>query len=113
SGLLRVEGHTRPNLSQTMAYFDEHLANSDYLVAWLDAFSGGAKLGRSEIHRAVNFRPGEDPIPNQTLRLENQHVPPDILGILPRSALWRFQLPFWNNVGMRFVNMGKFYAAHF
>lgn len=113
SGLLHVEGHTRPNLSQTMAYFDEHLANSDYLVAWLDAFSGGAKLGRSEIHRAVNFRPGEDPIPNQTLRLENQHVPPDILGLLPRSALWRFQLPFWNNVGMRFVNMGKFYAAHF
>jgi FAD/FMN-containing dehydrogenase len=111
SGLLHVEGLTKPNLGETMAYFDGHLHNSDYLVAWLDAFSKGAKLGRSEIHRANYLRPGEDPHPNQTLRVSNQHVPSDILGFFPRSALWRFQLPFWNNTGLRFVNMAKFYAA--
>jgi FAD/FMN-containing dehydrogenase len=33
------------------------------------------------------------------------------MGFFPRSALWRFQVPFWNYVGMRFVNMGKYYAA--
>lgn len=111
SGLLDVEGFTRPNLQQTMTYFNEHLHNSDYLVAWLDAFSKGKALGRSEIHRGHYLRPGVDPHPAQTLRLDNQHVPPDILGFLPRSALWRFQVPFWNNPGMRVVNMAKFYAA--
>lgn len=111
SGLMDVEGFTRPNLPETMVYFDDHLHNSDYLVAWLDAFSKGKALGRSEIHRAHYLRPGVDPHPTQTLRLENQHVPPDILGFFPRSALWRFQVPFWNNLGMRFVNMAKFYAA--
>jgi FAD/FMN-containing dehydrogenase len=111
SGLLNVEGLTRPNLHETMAYFDEHLHDSDYLVAWLDAFSGGKGIGRSEIHRATHLRPGEDPQPTQTLRLRYQHVPPDIMGFFPRSALWRFQVPFWNNLGMRFVNMAKYYAA--
>lgn len=111
SGLLNVEGLTKPNLHETMVYFDDHLQNSDYLVAWLDAFSKGNKLGRSEIHRGNYLRPGEDPHPAQTLRVPNQHVPSDIMGIFPRSALWRFQVPFWNNVGLKFVNMAKFYAA--
>lgn len=111
SGLLHVEGLVKPNLTQTLAYFDDHLHNADYLVAWVDAFSKGRALGRSEIHRANYLRPGEDPHPAQTLRLQNQHVPPDIMGILPRSALWRFQVPFWNKPGLRLVNMAKYYAA--
>ncbi|MCP4361090.1 MAG: FAD-binding oxidoreductase [Chloroflexi bacterium] len=111
SGLLNVEGLVKSNLQETMLYFEEHLHNSDYLVAWLDAFSGGRKLGRSEIHRGHYLRPGEDPHPHQTLKLENQHVPPDVMGFFPRSALWRLQRPFWNNLGLRFVNMGKYYAA--
>ncbi|HUM69619.1 MAG TPA: FAD-binding protein, partial [Chloroflexota bacterium] len=91
--------------------FEDHLHNSDYLVAWLDAFSKGKALGRSELHRAHYLRPGADPHPAQSLRLDNQHVPPDIMGFFPRSALWRFQVPFWNYFGMRFVNIGKYYAA--
>lgn len=111
SGMLYVEGLTRPNLHETLAYFDEYLPQSDYLVAWLDAFTKGRKLGRSEIHRGKYLLPGEDPAPGQTLRVPNQHVPAEILGFFPRSALWRFQVPFWNNFGMRYVNVAKFFAA--
>ena len=113
SGLLNVEGLTKPNLAETMAYFDEHLHDSDYLVAWSDAFARGKRLGRTEIHRANYLRPGEDPHPSQTLRVENQHLPENIMGIVPRSIIWRLQRPFWNNFGMRYVNLAKFYAAKF
>lgn len=111
SGLLHVEALVKPNLTTTMQWFEDHLHNSDYLVGWLDAFSKGKRLGRSELHRGIYLKPGEDPNPQQTLRLATQHIPPEIMGFFPRSALWRFQRPFWNNFGMRFVNIGKFYAA--
>ena len=111
SGLLHVEALTKPNLGSTMQWFEDHLHNSDYLVGWLDAFSTGQRLGRSELHRGIYLKPGEDPNPQQTLRLETQRIDPDIMGFFPRSALWRFQRPFWNHFGMRFVNIGKFYAA--
>ena len=113
SGLLNVEALTKPNLAETMAYFDSHLSNSDYLVAWGDAFARGKSLGRTEIHRANYLRPGEDPHPSQTLRVDRQHLPEDIMGILPRSIIWRFQRPFWNNFGMRYVNLVKFHTAQF
>lgn len=111
SGLLNVEGTTCPNLADSMAYFDAHLQDSDYVVGWLDAFVGGSVLGRSEMHRATMLPPGADPNPSQTLRLDAQRLPDAIMGILPNSMLWRFQKPFWNNFGMRFVNLGKFRAA--
>lgn len=111
SGLLHVEAVTRPNLGSTIQWFEEHLNDSDYLVGWLDAFSKGKQLGRSELHRAVHLKPGEDPKPQQTLRTDTQRIPPDVLGFFPRSVLWRFQRPFWNNSGMRLVNAAKFRAA--
>lgn len=111
SGLLQVEALIKPNLHTTMQWFEDHLHNSDYLVGWLDAFSKGKQLGRSELHRGLYLRPGEDPNPSHTLRLEYQRIDPDIMGFFPRSALWRFQRPFWNNFGMRWVNFAKFRAA--
>lgn len=111
SGLLQVEALIKPNLGTTMQWFEDHLHNSDYLVGWLDAFSKGRQLGRSELHRGLYLRPGEDPNPSHTLRLEYQRISPDIMGFFPRSALWRFQRPFWNNFGMRWVNFAKFRAA--
>ncbi len=111
SGLLNVEALVKPNLQETLTYFEEHLHNSDYLVGWTDAFSKGKALGRTEFHRGHYLRPDEDPNPTQTLRLQNQQISPEILGFFPRISLWRFQRPFWNTFGLRFVNMAKFYAA--
>ncbi|MEM7116235.1 MAG: FAD-binding oxidoreductase [Chloroflexota bacterium] len=113
SGLLNVEAVIRPTLGETIAYFDEHLHDSDYLVGWLDAFAKGNQFGRSELHRATLLAPDEDPNPRQSLRLSSQRLPDAIAGIIPNSIIWRFQRPFWNNLGMRFVNLGKFRAAKF
>lgn len=111
SGLLNVEAFTRPNLAETMQLVDAVKEDVDYVVGWLDAFSTGSALGRSEIHTACYLAPGEDPFPSQSLRRSNQHLPENVMGIIPRSIIWRFQRPFWNKFGMRFVNLGKFMAA--
>ena len=111
SGLLRVQGWIEPNLSKAMDYLEQNQKEADYQVGWIDAFTKGKRLGRAEMHRADYLLPGEDPYPSQTLRLENQAIPPNIMGLVPKSVIWRFQQPFWNNLGMRFVNLAKFNVA--
>lgn len=111
SGLVNVEGLTKPNLHETLQWFDDHLHNSDYLVGWVDAFATGKRLGRSELHRAVHLRQDEDPNPHQSLRLDGQRLPDNLMGVVPRSLIPLLQRPFWNHFGMPFVNAAKFYAA--
>jgi decaprenylphospho-beta-D-ribofuranose 2-oxidase len=111
SGLLTVDAIASRSLSQMMAQFDEHLPSSDYLVGWIDALAGGRGQGRGQIHKATYLLPGDDSNPNQTLRLENQNLPDTLLGFVPRSIMWLFMRPFMNNTGVRFVNLGKYYAS--
>jgi decaprenylphospho-beta-D-ribofuranose 2-oxidase len=111
SGLLRVEAINVGSLAEMIAVFEERIPASDYLVGWIDAFARGAHLGRGQIHQANYLAPGEDPKPTQTLRLENQQLPDTILGLVPKSILWRFMRPFTNRFGMRIVNMAKYRAS--
>jgi FAD/FMN-containing dehydrogenase len=111
SGLLRVEAINARSLAHMIEIFEQRLPESDYLVGWIDAFARGAKLGRGQIHQANYLEPGEDSRPAQTLRLENQMLPENILGVVPKSILWRFMRPFTNRFGMRIVNTGKYLAS--
>ena len=113
SGLINVESYCTRDLHETLDYFEEHVSEYDYFVGWLDAFPRGRTVGRADLHMARHLAPGEDPAPSQTLRLENQQLPANIMGIIPNSIIWRFQRPFWNNFGMRYVNMAKYWAARF
>lgn len=113
SGLLAVEALASRNLAEMMAQFEEQLSNSDYLVGWIDALAKGNSMGRGQIHRANYLLPDEDPISQQTLRLENQHLSDTIFGLIPRSIMWRFMRPFFNNLGVRFVNSGKYWSSRY
>lgn len=111
SGLLNVEAINIKSLRHMFEVFEQRIDDADYLVGWIDAFAGGKALGRGEVHDASYLKPGDDPNPAQTLRIEHQQLPDTILGILPKSILWRFMRPFMNNVGARFVNMAKFRSS--
>ncbi len=110
-GLLHVEPLSVPDLSAMFDVFEERLPGADYLVGWLDCFARGASLGRGLIHQANYFAPGEDNAPAQTLRVEAQELPDAILGLFPKSALWRLMKPFTNDVGVRAVNALKYHAS--
>ena len=111
SGKVKVEAIASRNLGEMFAQFREFRPKSDYLVGWVDCASAGDALGRGQIHRAIHFKPGEDPYPQQSLKLDKQHLNDTLFGIVPRSAMWRFMRPFFNSTGIPFVNMGKYYAS--
>ena len=111
SGMLKVRALASRNLAEMMAQFEELLPNSDYLVGWIDAFSGGRSLGRGQIHQAKYLPPGADRSSVQSLRLERQHIPQTMFGILPNSMMWRLMRPFMNDLGGRLANSGKYWAS--
>lgn len=111
SGLLEVEGATRPNLAASIRWFDENLEGSDYLVGWLDSTAKRSGFGRGEMHKARYLKPGEDPAPARTLALEAQAIADSILGIIPKSSMWFYMGFFFNNPGMTVVNAAKYLAA--
>jgi hypothetical protein len=88
--------------------FEGRLPGSDYLVGWVDCLSGGAKLGRGEIHQANYLDADEDPIGPQSFHTERQTLPTRILGF-PKDKLWHFlrPLPFFNHFGVRLMNTAK------
>lgn len=111
SGLLDVQTETQPDLAGMFAYFEANVDRSDYIVGWIDSFTKGSGLGRGDVHRANYLVPGADLAPSQTLRLENQHLTPNMFGVMPRSIIWIFMRPFMNNLGTAFVNMAKYQAG--
>ncbi len=111
SGLLHITPVGIKNLDHLFEVFEERLPQSDYLVGWLDCFGAGDGLGRGQVHQANYFAPGEDQNPNQTLRVENQELPDSILGIVPKSVMWRFMKPFVNDPGIRLINAAKYLSA--
>jgi len=108
SGLLDVETTSRANLGEMFAYFDEHVAHSDYTVGWIDSLATGKHTGRGDVHRAMYLPPGADPNPAQTLRLDNQHLGPNLFGVMPRSITWLFMRPLLNDTAWPLVNAGKY-----
>ena len=108
SGLLDVETGARANLAEMFSYFDENVAKSNYTVGWIDSLAGGAALGRGDVHKASYLPEGADPNPTQTMRLENQHLGPNLFGVVPRSITWMFMRPFVRSTGMKLVNFGKY-----
>lgn len=111
SGLLSVYALATHSIGEMIREFEARLEGADYLVGWIDCFSRGDKLGRGQIHEAHYLCGDEDPDPAQTLRVDNQELPETILGVIPKSIMWRFMAPFWNNVGMRLINWAKFTAS--
>jgi FAD/FMN-containing dehydrogenase len=88
--------------------FTARLETADYLVGWVDTFAAGAAAGRGLVHAARYLDPGEDLDARQTLRVERQELPDTILGVVPKSVVWRFMRPLTNALGVRAVNAAKY-----
>jgi len=111
SGLLTVHAWSVSDLSQHLRDLLENAPHHDYIVGWLDTTAGGKHLGRGQIHAADNLKEGVDPNAQETMRLQNQTLPPRIFGVFPKSALHYFMSPFTNNLGVWGVNTAKYIAS--
>jgi FAD/FMN-containing dehydrogenase len=110
SGLLRVVPVRVPSLDAMFDEFERRLAESDYLVGWMDCIASGTSLGRGQIHQANYVAADEDPDGAASLVTERQTLPSHVLGF-PKDRLWRLLRPALNNVGMRVVNAAKMFTS--
>ena len=108
SGLLSVTAFATRGFGHVIEEFEKRRHRADYLVAWIDCFAKGDQLGRGLVHEARYLHEGEDPSPAQSLRVENQELPDTLLGVLPKSVMWRLMKPFSNNLGMKLINSAKY-----
>lgn len=111
SGLLTVDAFPVPNLNRHLSALLDGAPHNDYIVGWLDTFAGGSSLGRGQIHAARYLHEGEDPKPQETMKLEKQILPPRIFGVFPKGLLYHFMKPFANNLGWSMVNLAKYIAS--
>ncbi|EMO61581.1 FAD binding domain protein [Leptospira borgpetersenii serovar Pomona str. 200901868] len=112
AGKMKVWPVVSKNLQDMFDYFEREYKSADYLVGWIDAFASGNSLGRGQIHKAVHLKKGEDPDFPENCKLEKQNLPSTFLGIIPKSWMWLFMIPFANNLGMRLVNFAKFVSGY-
>jgi FAD/FMN-containing dehydrogenase len=111
SGLMTVDARPVQNLHEHLTDLLENAPHNDYIVGWLDTTAGGKRLGRGQIHAANNLKEGEDPNPQETMRLEKQTLPPRIFGVIPKSSLHYFMSPFMINFGAWGINTAKYVSS--
>lgn len=104
SGDVRVLAVSCRNWSEQLEVFARYEDRCDYLVSWVDLFAAGRSSGRGLIHAAW-YVDRDDPA---SLTLEHQELPPRILGIFPKSQVWRLLKPFNNRLGMRLINAVRY-----
>jgi decaprenylphospho-beta-D-ribofuranose 2-oxidase len=103
SGLLDVTPVSCSGWDGQLSAFESWRDRADYMVSWVDAFGDGRGLFHAAAHAA-------EPAP-ETLRPEAQDLPERILGVLPKSQVWRF-LRLANRPGpMRLLNAAKHSAG--
>ena len=111
SGLMEVRGVSTHDLGEMMAVFEAEKGAADYLVGWIDCFPDGDRSGRGLVHVGRNLGPGEDLHSEATLDPAAQSLPQNILGVIPKSEMWRALRLFNHDPGMRFVNAAKYQAG--
>ena len=107
SGNLEVEAWAESNLKDMLLATDEG-KEEDYIVGWVDSTARGGGLGRGQMHSARYLEEGEDPDPVHTLNPSNQDLPDTIMGLVPKSIIWRFLKLGINNPGAWAGNTAKY-----
>lgn len=106
SGLLQVEERIAGSLDDMFELFEDGLERADHLLGWIDGYARGRSLGRGIVQLANPY--GDDPEPEKTLRPSYQDLPDTLLGVVPRSALWRLMKFGANDLGLRALNTARY-----
>ena len=107
SGNLEVKAWAEPNLRGVLDATDAN-KEEDYIVGWVDSTSRGRGLGRGQMHSARYLKEGEDPYPAVSLNPFNQDLPDTIMGLVPKSIVWRIMRLGLINLGAWAGNTAKY-----
>ena len=107
SGNLDVYAWAVPGLKEQLQGIDEN-KEKDYIVSWIDPTARGAGFGRGQLHSARYLAEGEDPDPATSLDPASQDLPSTIMGVIPKSIVWRIMKLGLINIGAWAANFGKY-----
>jgi decaprenylphospho-beta-D-ribofuranose 2-oxidase len=111
SGDLHVLPLSCANWDEHFEAFERYVPEADYQVSWIDCFGAGRASGRGQFHAAwYADEPGDTLI---SLRAEHQDLPDTVMGLVPKSMMWRALKLFNNRTGMRFVNAARHNASKY
>ncbi len=111
SGRMRVWGIPTRDLDDNLSMIEDLKDESDYLVGWIDLHAKGKALGRGEMHRAVQFKQGEDPDGESMLSPDRQDVPTTLFGVVPKGWIWPGMWLAHHLGFVPMVNWAKFQAG--
>jgi decaprenylphospho-beta-D-ribofuranose 2-oxidase len=109
SGDLKVLSLSCRNWEEQFELFERFEHDADYMVTWIDAFGKGPAAGRGQFH--AGWYVHDDPAKSRNLRPEHQELPDTVLGLVPKSIVWRALKLFCNRPGMRFMNRARHEAS--
>jgi decaprenylphospho-beta-D-ribofuranose 2-oxidase len=98
---LDVYAESAKNWEEQLELFLKHERTADYMVSWIDCFGSGRQNGRGLFHSATyqNIHTAFDGI--------KFDLPSKIMGIIPKSQMWRIFKLLCNRPGMKFLNASK------
>lgn len=109
SGDLRVLPLACRNWDEQFEAFEKYVPIADYQVSWVECFGGGSGAGRGSFHAAwYADEPNSSPA---TLTQEHQDLPDTIMGLFPKSMVWRILKLFNTRMGMQVVNSARYHAS--
>ena len=107
SGLIEVHAWPTRTVEDHLGLLEEGAPKYDYIVGWLDTIT----IGHGQIHAANYLHEGDDPEPQKTMQLSYQNLPSRLFGVMPKSLLHYFMIPFTNNLGAWLINTGKYITS--
>ncbi|MFI5387230.1 MAG: FAD-dependent oxidoreductase, partial [Fimbriimonadales bacterium] len=114
SGDLTIMPISAANWDEQFRALEEFESNADYMVSWVDCFGRGSRSGRGLFHAAwyqpsaISHQPSSF---DSTLRPEHQDLPDTIMGLFPKSMVWRFLKKLCNRPGMHLLNWAKYRSS--
>jgi decaprenylphospho-beta-D-ribofuranose 2-oxidase len=110
SGNVRVEAVSCRNWEEQFSAFERFEGKTEYVVTWLDCFGRGDNEGRGILHAAQH---DEGPPGEPSLSISSQILPTHIMGLFPKSSVWRVLKLLNHRAGMKFVNAAKQAAGRY
>lgn len=104
SSNLQVTARPCANWRAQFECFQSGQDHADYMVSWVDCFGRGRGAGRGLFHSAAYADGAHRP----QLFGPDQDLPDTILGLLPKSVVWRALRVFNRRQGMRLINALKY-----
>jgi len=90
------------NIEESIEILDSKKNDSDFLVAWVDAFSSGSTLGRGYVSSASWIETKK--LTNTSALEKSLQKPSLIFGVLPAKPIWFIGRPFFRPLAINVLN---------